>query len=544
MWCIAIATQLAIQDAPNDATCFELLRDKTLRFFSHPTTSKVFFGFAVLVSLAVVAMGLIMCWAMLGLFFEIPNGWDETMDVCLNATGWNQTDMGQMSVPLDEDGEYASSFCNLNQWWFNTCMKVFVVLFSYVNFLPIPWRLSILHHVYCSHRPSEAGVDFYGRPSDALWFNIPKDRRRRIAVGLNMAWIAHFVCLATHMLYSEYIEGQTFPGILFHNLPFVLSITFQVMAAVSQSKAENVLIAEQPERFPQKAFHIAKHGYRKWRKGLSKGSLIQVIRAEFKLASIYAPKNAQTASGLTGCPGSYAVRPLSPKLKSFKQPSNYDASCAADVSFKADISCTADPNSVCPPSRPQQQRRSTPRHATISAPLRACHRPATALPPPCHLLATSRRYPHGGGLPCPAVLVSLRACPAAIPHALQPHHMPCSHTTSPAVTPHPLQPYHMPCSHSTCPAATPHALQPSHLAEGASCSAGDTDTLAPTRVIAWDTSASDPAGDCAPIVLQAAEEPSPDSPATTQGRPIQSQPTASGAHQAPHSRGHVQSWEL
>ena len=268
---------------PEDATCLERGRDSTLLLFAHPVIAKTFLVFAVLVSLAVIGMGLIMCWAMLGLFFDFPNGWEEQKVVCTNSSGWPLTDMSQMSVPKDPaNGEYVTDFCNDNQWWFNTCMKVFVVLFSYVNFLPIPWRLAILHHVYCSHRPSEAGVDFYGRPSDSLWFNIPRKKRRKIAIGLNLAWMAHFACVATHIVWAEFIQGQTWPGVLYHNLPFVLSITFQVIAAVVQSRAEARLIAEQPERFPQKPMKIVCDGYRKWRSGEVKGRLRQVIRAEFE----------------------------------------------------------------------------------------------------------------------------------------------------------------------------------------------------------------------------------------------------------------------
>ena len=36
--------------------------------------------------------------------------------------------------------------CTLGQWWFNVCIKAFTIIFSYVNFLPIPWRLAIAHH--------------------------------------------------------------------------------------------------------------------------------------------------------------------------------------------------------------------------------------------------------------------------------------------------------------------------------------------------------------------------------------------------------------
>jgi hypothetical protein len=66
--------------------------------------------------------------------------------------------------------------------------------------------------VFCSNRPSDAGVDFYGRPTDVLWFNIERRVRKRIAIGLNLAWICHFTSLTTHLVWPEYIQGQTWPA--------------------------------------------------------------------------------------------------------------------------------------------------------------------------------------------------------------------------------------------------------------------------------------------------------------------------------------------
>ena len=295
--------------APQDATCYERVRDRILLSFVHPVVAKVMLVLALLVSISVVGMGLVMCWAMVGLFFDIPNGWEATRSVCLNASGWNETSSTGLKVPM-VDGEYVTAFCSLNQWWFNACIKVFVLLFSYVNFLPIPWRLASAHHVYCSHRPSEAGVDFYGRPTDAMWFNIPKRTRRKIAVGLNLAWMSHFACVATHLVWSEYIQGQTFPGLLYHNLPFVMSIFFQVSAAVAQTRAENVLIAEQPERFPPRPITHVIDGWRKWRAGEGEGSLVKTVKAEFRAERALRPKRKPNyASSLTGIPGVHVLRP-------------------------------------------------------------------------------------------------------------------------------------------------------------------------------------------------------------------------------------------
>ena len=128
------------------------------------------------------------------------------------------------------------------RFWFNLTIKSFVVLFSYINFLPIPWRLAILHHLTCTRRSCVAGCDFYGRPTNAMWFNLPVRTRRWIALWLNLAYIMHFVCLMEHIVYQSFLEGQTWPGGFAQNLPFVLSMIAAMTGGILQSKAEDALI--------------------------------------------------------------------------------------------------------------------------------------------------------------------------------------------------------------------------------------------------------------------------------------------------------------
>ena len=50
------------------------------------------------------------------------------------------------TYPPSVNGWYVAEFCTAQQWWFNMCIKAFTIIFSYINFLPVPWRLSILWH--------------------------------------------------------------------------------------------------------------------------------------------------------------------------------------------------------------------------------------------------------------------------------------------------------------------------------------------------------------------------------------------------------------
>ena len=67
--------------------------------------------------------------------------------------------------------------------WINICIQILTGLFSYLNGIAIPWRVSILVHQTCSKRASTPGCDFYGRPTEAPFFHIPVGARRKI-IGL------------------------------------------------------------------------------------------------------------------------------------------------------------------------------------------------------------------------------------------------------------------------------------------------------------------------------------------------------------------------
>jgi len=269
--------------------------------------------------LGVCAVGV---WSALGLYMDVPNGWHATLAVCANsslggATGTGGTDayaegaLRASHVPVGADGRHVATYCNLNQLWFATAINIFVCLMSYINFLPIPWRVSCFAHLFCSRRPTHAGVDFYGRPTDALWFNIERRVRKRIAIGLNLAWICHFAALYTHLRWPEYIH-IAWPYLLWHYLPLLLSISFQVSAARKQSTAEDRLIADNPERFPPRPMHYVMLGYRKWRKGKSSGlSLLASVRNELKELKTEARRSQREsfASRHTGIPRS-ATRTL------------------------------------------------------------------------------------------------------------------------------------------------------------------------------------------------------------------------------------------
>jgi hypothetical protein len=45
------------------------------------------------------------------------------------------------------------------------------------------------------------GVDFYGRPTEALWFHLARADRQLVTVLLNVAWVTHFASQAGHIVF-------------------------------------------------------------------------------------------------------------------------------------------------------------------------------------------------------------------------------------------------------------------------------------------------------------------------------------------------------
>ena len=123
-----------------------------------------------------------------GIFFGVDNGWGDVDSACLACAAVLNITVDRMHVPQCATVP-TPHFCTINEEVFNFNVKGFVILFSYINGLPIPWRLSIAAHLFCSSRPSHEGVDFYGRPTEAIWFHIRRRTRQKIAVGLNGAWL-------------------------------------------------------------------------------------------------------------------------------------------------------------------------------------------------------------------------------------------------------------------------------------------------------------------------------------------------------------------
>jgi len=296
--------QLALQLAPDGSSPYETSRDAVLRFFVvHTklfTNIAIFFVVVFLIDILII---IVFFWgAVLGVGIMDPN--DEcvvNMTAVYNASapGYGKlvyTYEGSTHYPHKRcdvwsgpppDGScsaayFVAEFCNLNQYVFNINIKVIVIVLTYVNFLPIPWRIAILVDAIGDviHPDPAVGLDFYGRPTEALWFHISRLDRARISFFLNTAWFFHMINLVFILYYWNYIDTQIWPGAFLINMPALLSIGSVITGGVLQGKAEQKLIDAQPERFPPAPTKYIKEGFHEWRTGKSGKPLMETIKAK------------------------------------------------------------------------------------------------------------------------------------------------------------------------------------------------------------------------------------------------------------------------
>ena len=126
---------------PDDATRYELARDATLAFLAR----KEFTAFALLLIPFVLGFG--------GLWFFLLIGLHT----------------------LEEEQAH---------FWQNVAIQILTVCMAYAAAVSLPYRAANALHLCCSHRSSTVGLDFYGRPTQDIWFHLPRGHRGAITVLL------------------------------------------------------------------------------------------------------------------------------------------------------------------------------------------------------------------------------------------------------------------------------------------------------------------------------------------------------------------------
>ena len=144
--------------------------------------------------------------------------------------------------------------CNPRNWWYNFSIQFLNVLFTYLATISLPWRLSnAAHLIHVSgryDRSSDAGLDLYGRPTEKIWFHISQSRRRLIVVFLILNSLTQYANQASRIIFYSFELQNVFPGVLWTNLFFALSMMCAAVGGFLQLHAEMLLRRVHPERFP------------------------------------------------------------------------------------------------------------------------------------------------------------------------------------------------------------------------------------------------------------------------------------------------------
>ena len=165
----ASAAQALRRPPPADASELERFRDKVLLFLGH----RFFLLIAICWLIALCGFGAF-CGITFGALY-VPFAIVAAQQGNTSAAeNWNAIGLRDETL----------------EWWANVCVQILTGLFTYFNVLTLPWRLSILNHMLGS-RSDAPGRDFYGRPTEAIWFHIPRKPRAVIISSLIASTLAH-----------------------------------------------------------------------------------------------------------------------------------------------------------------------------------------------------------------------------------------------------------------------------------------------------------------------------------------------------------------
>jgi hypothetical protein len=179
---VNVTIAMALEETPESATIYEFCRDATLRLLLRHTQLFMRLGLLLLILFILdILVIVVFFWgAVMGI------GIIDRNEACnVNLSDPNVTFEGNNQWPPMINDEYVADYCNLNHYMFNLCIKGIMCLLTYINIMPLPWRIAIAVDAFGDtftkrgrHEPP--GLDLYDRPTDALWFHIPRGRRALI----------------------------------------------------------------------------------------------------------------------------------------------------------------------------------------------------------------------------------------------------------------------------------------------------------------------------------------------------------------------------
>ena len=149
--------------------------------------------------------------------------------------------------------------CEPRNYWYNWSIQFLNVLFSYLATITLPWRISNAVHLFGRKRPSKPGLDLYGQPTEEIWFHLRQVKKKVIVIFLLLNSATQWANQATRIVFYSYELQDTFPGSLWTNLFFVISMMCAAVGGFCQLHEEIKLRKQHPERFPPGLTDLVKH---------------------------------------------------------------------------------------------------------------------------------------------------------------------------------------------------------------------------------------------------------------------------------------------
>ena len=223
-------------------------------------------------------------------------------------------------------------------FWYNASIQALNWLFTYSHIITLPWRLSNLAHLSCSKRSSAPGFDFYGNPTQVIWFHLKRWQRRVLLLLLFTAGNTQFANQYMRIKFWSFDSAEACPsfkecGVFWVNIFFGLSFLCGCGAGIYQTRLEAGLRKRNPGKFDDGPIELLQRFRRDWRlrkqnaKALRSNGCIQpresLLKAVFMNDEFYSTHGRNGPSGLnernrTDIPPS----PASPGSSSFQSPAH------------------------------------------------------------------------------------------------------------------------------------------------------------------------------------------------------------------------------
>jgi hypothetical protein len=208
-------------------SCGERLRDRILRTLDRPFFQ--YLGIAVL--LGVVASGAV--------FFFFLMGWQT---LCRPRTD-----------------------CQPRNDIYNVSVQFLNGFFTYMATVSMPWRCSNMLHTLgwaCPRRERSPGHDLYGQVTDDVWFSVPLRQRAWILQYLLWNCLTQYANQVTRIIYYNYELQNEYPGNLWTNLFFGLSMLCAATGGTLMAYHTGKVRARDPARFGPGPVQLARDLYK------------------------------------------------------------------------------------------------------------------------------------------------------------------------------------------------------------------------------------------------------------------------------------------